>query len=245
MMDPKASVCWRLGVLLWAAFLSLLPWCGIFHLPPLGLPKALVVTNPPTNARDIRDESTIPGSGRSPAKGNGNPLQYSSLGNPMERGAWRATVHGVAKGRTWVSGSAQHSNFIVRLPRWLSGKEPTCQCGWVGSLGWEDPLEKEMATHSSILAWEISWQRSLAGYCPCGCKSWMWLSDWTTTTNLNISQERSIWMNGRAKFQSRISWDGSVTCPWRYPCQGCRLKASYRGTLSPRCTVFVEFLPLR
>ena len=43
------------------------------------------------------DTSSIPESGRIPGEGNGNPLQYSSLGNPMDRGAWRATVHGVAK----------------------------------------------------------------------------------------------------------------------------------------------------
>ena len=41
---------------------------------------------------------------------------------------------------------------------------------WVRSLGQEDPLEKEMTTHSSIPAWEIPWTRSLAGYCPKGCK---------------------------------------------------------------------------
>ena len=43
------------------------------------------------------DSGLIPGSGRSPGAGNGNPLQYSCLGNPMDRGAWRPTVHGVAK----------------------------------------------------------------------------------------------------------------------------------------------------
>ena len=46
------------------------------------------------------DEGSIPGSGRSPGEGNDNPLQYSCLGNPMNRGAWQATVHGVAKSRT-------------------------------------------------------------------------------------------------------------------------------------------------
>ena len=45
----------------------------------------------------------IPGSGRSPGEGNGNPLQYSCLGNPMDRGAWLATVHGVAKSQTRLS----------------------------------------------------------------------------------------------------------------------------------------------
>ena len=46
------------------------------------------------------DEGSIPGSGRSPGEGNDNPLQYSCLGNPMNRGAWQATVHGVAKSQT-------------------------------------------------------------------------------------------------------------------------------------------------
>ena len=58
---------------------------------------ALVVKNPPANAGDIRDVGLIPGSGRSPREGNGNPLQYSCLENPMDRGAWWATVHRVIK----------------------------------------------------------------------------------------------------------------------------------------------------
>ena len=62
-----------------------------------------MVKNPPTNAGDIRDASLIPGSGRSPGGGHGNALQYSSLENPMDRGAWRAAVHGVAKSRTCLS----------------------------------------------------------------------------------------------------------------------------------------------
>ena len=49
------------------------------------------------NAGDVRDLSLIPGSGKSPAEGHDNPLQYSCLENPIDRGAWRATVHRVAK----------------------------------------------------------------------------------------------------------------------------------------------------
>ena len=52
------------------------------------------------NARDL---GSIPGSGRAPGEGNGNPLQYSCLENPMDRGAWQATVHGVTKSRTRLS----------------------------------------------------------------------------------------------------------------------------------------------
>ena len=51
-------------------------------------------------ACNVGDLGSIPGSGRSPGEGNGNPLQYSCLENPMDGGAWRATVHGVAKSRT-------------------------------------------------------------------------------------------------------------------------------------------------
>ena len=51
----------------------------------------------PANTEDIRDEGSIPGLGRSPGEGNGNLPQYSCLGNPMDRGAWKATVYGVTK----------------------------------------------------------------------------------------------------------------------------------------------------
>ena len=61
---------------------------------------ALVVKDLPANTGDIRDVGSIPGSGRSSGGGHSNPLQYSSLENPMNRGAWRATVHRVAKSLT-------------------------------------------------------------------------------------------------------------------------------------------------
>ena len=59
-----------------------------------------MVKNLPANAGDIRDVGLIPGSGRSPGGGRGNPLQYSCLENPRKRGAWWATVHRVSKGQT-------------------------------------------------------------------------------------------------------------------------------------------------
>ena len=61
---------------------------------------ALVVKSLPASVRDIRDAGLIPGLQRSPGEGNGNPLQYSCRVNPMDRGAWRATVHGAAKSQT-------------------------------------------------------------------------------------------------------------------------------------------------
>ena len=59
-----------------------------------------MVKNLPANAGDARDMGLIPGSGRSPGGGNGNPLQYSCLKNPTDRGAWWAMVHRVAKSQT-------------------------------------------------------------------------------------------------------------------------------------------------
>ena len=59
----------------------------------------LVVKNPPANPGDVRDIGLIPESGRSPGGGHGNPLQYSCLENPMDRGAWQAIVHRVPKSR--------------------------------------------------------------------------------------------------------------------------------------------------
>ena len=75
------------------------------HREYLGLPNLIngasqvvqVVKNVLANAGDARDMGSLPVSGRSPGVGNGNPLQYSCLKNSMDRGAWWATVHGVAK----------------------------------------------------------------------------------------------------------------------------------------------------
>ena len=58
---------------------------------------ALVVKNMPANAGDIRDVGSVPGLGRSPGEGHGNPLQYSCLEKPMDRGAWQAMVHRFAE----------------------------------------------------------------------------------------------------------------------------------------------------
>ena len=71
---------------------------------------ALVVKNPPGKAGRHRDVGSIPGLGRPPAGGHGNPLQYFCLENPMDRGAWRATVHGVAKSQTGLKQLSMHGH---------------------------------------------------------------------------------------------------------------------------------------
>ena len=78
------------------------------EVQPTGLPRVrlycvteyTVVKNPPANAGDIRDIGSVPGWGRSSGGRNGNPLQYSCLENPMDRGAWLVTVHSVSRSQT-------------------------------------------------------------------------------------------------------------------------------------------------
>ena len=88
----------------------------------MGFPGGSEVKASACNAGDL---GSIPGSERSPGEGNGNPLQYSCLKNPMDGGAWWATVHRVTKSGTQLSDFHFHA------------------------------LEKEIATHSSVLAWGI------------------------------------------------------------------------------------------
>ena len=68
-----------------------------FNVPFRGSLVALVVKNSPTNAGDIQDVGSILGSGRTPEGEHGNPLQYSCLENPMDRGAWGVKVHRIAR----------------------------------------------------------------------------------------------------------------------------------------------------
>ena len=70
------------------------------YIHPQASLAALVVKHLPASAGDIRDVGSIPGLGRSPGGGRGNPLQYSCLENPMDRGAWQASVHGVTQSQT-------------------------------------------------------------------------------------------------------------------------------------------------
>ena len=74
-----------------------------------------VVKNLPVNAGDIKDAGLIPRLERSPRRGNGNPLQYSCLENPVDRGVWWVSVHRVAKGQTWLKRlSTIDLRFVIR-----------------------------------------------------------------------------------------------------------------------------------
>ena len=80
-------------------------------------PDSSVVKNLPANEEDARDEGLILGLGRSSGKGNGNPLQYSCLGNSMDRGAWWATVHGSQ--RVGQDLATEHARLYVLRATWL------------------------------------------------------------------------------------------------------------------------------
>ena len=84
------------GHQLWGCVCRLAQICFAARTAPLS--GGASVENPPTG--DIKDAGSMPGSGRSPGGGNGRPLKYSYLENPMDRGTWQATVHGVAKSWT-------------------------------------------------------------------------------------------------------------------------------------------------
>ena len=69
-------------------------YLGLTHSLDWGFPDGTIGKNPPVNVGDARDMGSIPGSGRFPGIGHGNPLQYSFLESPTDRGAWQAMVHG-------------------------------------------------------------------------------------------------------------------------------------------------------
>ena len=73
-----------------------------------------MVKNLPVNAGYTRDVGLIPGSGKSPGEGNGNPLQYSCLENPMDRGSWWVTVHGATKGSATIEVTKQQQQVKVK-----------------------------------------------------------------------------------------------------------------------------------
>ena len=92
-----------------------------------------MVKDPPASAGDRRDTGSIPGSGRSPGGGNSNPFQCSCLESPMDRGAWQATVHGVAKSRTrlkWLLGLWGFQNWTPSLAAQI------CACRSYPHFGW-------------------------------------------------------------------------------------------------------------
>ena len=118
-------------------------------------------------AEDTGDMGSIPGSGRSPGEGNGNPLQYSGLENPMDRGAWQAAVHGVTKSWTRLNDFTFTFHFHA--------------------------LQKEMATHSSVLAWRIPGTGEPGGLPSMGSQSRTRLKRLSSSSSSGSSKEIVHW----------------------------------------------------
>ena len=93
---------------------------------------ALGVKNPPASAGDVRDLGSVPGLGRSPGGGHGNPLQCSFLENPMNRGAWWATVHRVTQSWTWPKLLSTHALHYVGFPGGSVANNPPANAGDMG-----------------------------------------------------------------------------------------------------------------
>ena len=112
----------------------------------LGLPHGSAGEKSACNAGDARGLGSIPGLGRPPGGGNGSPCQYSHLENPMDRGAWQSTVHGITRVR--------HDSATKPPPPGSSvGKESFCSTGYAGLIpGLGIPSGGGMETLSSILA---------------------------------------------------------------------------------------------
>ena len=105
------------------------------------------------SASNARDPGSIPGSGRSPGEGNGNPLQYSCLENPMDGETQQVTVHGVTRVRYDLATKPTRASLVAQTVNNLPAMRETR----VRSPGQEEPLEGGMATHSSPLAWRTPW----------------------------------------------------------------------------------------
>ena len=192
-MDVSLSELWELVMdrEAWRAVIhgvakSRTPLSDWTELNWMDFPGGSVIKNPPANAKNV---SSIPVSGRSLGEENGNPLQYSCLGNPMDSGTCWATVHGVTKEscRTWWLNKNNNNGVSISMPPSPSPfcihVHSLCLCLWfcleiglsvpfpkfqiyvlVDSRTWLShftftfhfhALEKEMATHSSVLAWRI------------------------------------------------------------------------------------------
>ena len=126
-----------------------------------------MVKNLPPNAEDVGSAGLIPELGRSPLAGNGNPLQYSCLENPTDRGAWQTIVHGITESDMITEVTELNQSEVLNTLKkpnasYNSSKTAntdsalaTRQETRIWSLGHEDPFEKGIATHSSILVWRI------------------------------------------------------------------------------------------
>ena len=151
---------------------------------------AWVVKKPPANAGDVRDMGSIPGLGRSPGGGHGNPFQYSCLENAMGSRAWQAMVHRITQSQTWLKWLSTHTHTHTHthwtmkvLPRWCSDKESACQCKRHKRHGFDPWVRK--------IPWRRAWQPT------------------SVFMSLENPMDRGAWratVHRVAKRQTRLKW---------------------------------------
>ena len=125
----------------------------IQHCYSIDFPDDSVGKKYACNAGDTGDTGSIPGSGRSPGGGNGNLLQYSCLENPMDRGAWQATVHRVSKSRTQLKRLSTHTHNVIAAAAAAAKLLQSCltQC---------DPMDGSLpgfSVHGILQAITLEW----------------------------------------------------------------------------------------
>ena len=142
---------------------------------------ALVVKNPSANAGDIREAGSVHGSGRSPREGIGNPLQYSCLESPLDRGTWQAAVHGIAKSQTWLSRHVHtHTQFLTGVNKHSFWTLPPL---WIVTTikiqvlrAWDEPgtttnFPRHVQSSNSPM-------REMLRLLPPDCRQQTWTSEW-------------------------------------------------------------------
>ena len=151
---------------------------------------ALMVKNPPANAGDTREVGSIPGSGRSPGIGNGNPLQYSCLENSMDRGAWWAMVHGVIQ--SWARLNTKKSTWSLYL--WSSQGQLLARSGGLPDRAEPTPTPVSLSSAWTPLACgcphalHIHTHHHLLWVRPSPSQSWA-PTHWSLRVCLSVSKE--------------------------------------------------------
>ena len=171
-----------------------------------------MVKNPPINAGDISDMGLIPESGRSPGGGHGNPLQYSYLENPRDRGAWWATVHGVTKSWTQVKQLSKQAYMYVYLIHFAVHLKQTQHCKST-KFQWKNYL-KTMVTPSDPP--RTLWQEDASsGYMFYWCH---WAGTWAVEKDHPAWHPSGLfWTDLSALGQLRHSFVCSSKTPVIYP----------------------------
>ena len=172
--------------------------------------------NPPTNERDV---SSIPGLRKSPGEGNGNPLQYSYLGNPMESEVWLVTVHGITRVRRDLATKQQQKQFLGDnniLILWYAIKSPSfserhmemhacmLSCVWLFAT-------PQTVAHQAPLSMEFSRERILEWVAISFSRGYYWA---TLEAHMKIAKDRSMYTLRSVVYEKWLVMSRQFLNPW-------------------------------